>query len=185
MDDRDLIDLFFKRDEQAIVSCSERYGHWCFTVAWNILFDREDSEECVNDTWNTAWNTIPPKRPEKLKYYLAKITRGFALNRLRSDTRQKRGGGEYEQALEELEYSLHTDRTPEQELMASGLTEILNRFLKKQPERDRNVFIRRYFYLESGRQIAKRYGLSESNVNVILNRVRTKLKAVLQEEGYI
>ncbi len=185
MQDRDVISLFFKRDESAIQAVSNKYGHYCFTVAWNILFNKETSEECVNDTWNTAWNRMPPDRPSRLQYYLAKITRGLAMNRLRSDTRQKRGDGEYELALEELEYALHTGSTPEQELMASELSSILNSFLKKQPERDRNVFIRRYFYLESGKKIAQRYHLSESNVNVILNRVRSRLKECLQEEGYL
>ena len=185
MDDRDLIRLFFKRDESAIQKTSEKYGHYCFTVAWNILFDREDSEECVNDTWLKTWELIPPQRPVRFQYFLAKITRNFALNRLRSETREKRGGGEYETALEELEYALHTDSDPQKELMAAELAKAVNRFVKGLPERERNIFIRRYFYLETPKQIADRYSIGTNNVSVILNRTRNKLKEMLQKEGYL
>ena len=185
MDDRDLIRLFFKRDESAIQKTSEKYGHYCFTVAWNILFDREDSEECVNDTWLKTWELIPPQRPVRFQYFLAKITRNFALNRLRSETREKRGGGEYEAALEELEYALHTDSDPQKELMAAELARAVNRFVKNLPERERNIFIRRYFYLETPKQIADRYSIGTNNVSVILNRTRNRLKEMLQKEGYL
>ncbi len=185
MDDRDLISLFFRRDESAIQKTSEKYGHYCFTVAWNILFDREDSEECVNDTWLKTWDLIPPEKPKKLQFFLAKITRNFALNRLRTNTRQKRGGGEYETALEELEYTLHTGSDPAQDLNAKELASAVNRFVKNLPEKERNVFIRRYFYLETPKQIAERYSMGTNNVSVMLNRTRTKLKEALEKGGYL
>ena len=108
MEDTGIIDLYFSRDESAIRETDQKYGHYCYTVAWNILFDNEDSQECVNDTWRKTWELIPPQRPKLLKFFLAKITRGFAMNRLRANTREKRGGGKYETALEELENVLST-----------------------------------------------------------------------------
>ena len=185
MEDREILDLYFARDEDAIRETDRKYGHYCFSVAWNILFDREDSQECVNDTWNQTWQLIPPQRPNRFQYFLAKITRGFALNCLRTKTREKRGGGEYDAALSELEAVLASGDDPAKTFAAKELAETINRFLKKLKDRDRNVFVRRYFYLESAAKIAKRYDLSDSNVNVILNRVRTQLKEYLQKEGYL
>lgn len=185
MEDNGIIELYFRRDESAIRETADKYGHYCFTVAWNILFDREDSEECVSDTYRKTWELIPPARPAALKFFLAKITRGFAMNILRTRNRQKRGNGEYEIALEELENVLSKDSDPEKEFSRSLLAEELNRFLASLKKKDRNVFVRRYFYLESSKAIAERYGLSESNVNVILNRTRSRLKEHLQKEGWL
>lgn len=185
MEDNGIIDLYFRRDESAIRETDTKYGHYCFTVAWNILFDREDSQECVNDTYRKTWELIPPEKPKLLKFFLAKITRGFALNLLRTKTRMKRGGNQYEAALEELEYCLSASSDPEKELNTRMLAQEVNRFLGQLKEKDRNVFIRRYFYLEKGSLIAERYGLSESNVNVILNRTRNRLKEHLRKEGWL
>lgn len=185
MEDNGIIELYFDRDETAIRETERKYGHYCFTVAWNILFDRLDSEECVSDTWRKTWELIPPERPKLLKYFLAKITRGFAMNMLRTRTRDKRGGNQYEAALEELDYSLSSDSDPQKDFDTKLLAEEVNRFLSKLKERDRNIFVRRYFYLESGTEIAERYGLSETNVNVILNRTRKKLKEHLGKEGWL
>ena len=118
MEDTGIIDLYFSRDESAIRETDQKYGHYCYTVAWNILFDNEDSQECVNDTWRKTWELIPPQRPKLLKFFLAKITRGFAMNRLRANTREKRGGGKYETALEELENVLSDHNDPEKEFAA-------------------------------------------------------------------
>lgn len=185
MEDNGIIELYFNRDETAIRETDRKYGHYCFTVAWNILFDRLDSEECVSDTWRKTWELIPPERPKLLKYFLAKITRGFAMNMLRTKTRDKRGGTQYEAALEELEYGLSASSDPQQDFDTKLLAEEVNRFLSTLKERDRNIFVRRYFYLENGSAIAERYGLSETNVNVILNRTRKKLKEHLGKEGWL
>lgn len=185
MEDNGIIELYFQRDETAIRETADKYGHYCFTVAWNILFSNEDSQECVNDTWRRTWELIPPQRPHLLKFFLAKITRGFAMNMLRSRTRLKRGGTMYETALEELENVLHTGTDPQSEFDTKLLAEEVNRFLGTLREKERNVFIRRYFYLESGGMIAKKYGLSEANVNVILNRTRNRLKEHLRKEGWL
>ena len=185
MEDHEIIELYFSRDESAIRYTDQKYGNYCFTVAWNILFDREDSQECVNDTWRKTWDLIPPERPMFLKFFLAKITRGFAMNLLRTRTRDKRGGSQYEAALDELENVLSSGNDPEKEFEAKELAQEINRFLSKLAERDRNVFVRRYFYMESGAQIAEKYRLSETNVNVILNRTRKKLKEHLRKEGWL
>jgi len=174
MEDTGIIDLYFQRNEDAIRETDDKYGHYCFTVAWNILFDNEDSQECVSDTWRKTWELIPPERPKLLKFFLAKITRGFAMNRLRANTRIKRGSGKYETALEELENVLSDQNNPEKEFEAKQLADELNRFLGGLKEKDRNIFIRRYFYMESGKQIAEKYGISETNVNVSLSRTRTR-----------
>lgn len=185
MEDRKILDLYFARNEDAIRETDRKYGHYCFSVAWHILFNNEDSQECVNDTWHQTWQLIPPQRPNRLQYFLARITRGFALNRLRTKTREKRGGGEYDAALSELEGVLSAGSDPAAEFAAKELADVINRFLKGRKDRDRNIFVRRYFYLESPAEIARRYGLSENNVSVILSRVRTQLKEHLQKEGYL
>ena len=131
MEDREILDLYFARNEDAIRETDRKYGHYCFTVAWNILFDNEDSQECVNDTWNQTWQLIPPQRPNRFQYFLAKITRGFALNCLRTKTREKRGGGEYDAALSELEAVLASGDDPAKTFAAQELAETINRFLKK------------------------------------------------------
>lgn len=185
MEDKQIIKLYFDRNEQAIKETSDKYGHYCFQTAYHILFSNQDAQECVNDTWVKTWDLIPPNRPNKLKYFLAKITRGFALNLLRTKTREKRGGMEIDLVYEELENVLTTNSNPEKDFAASDLKVTINHFLHQLSKRDCNVFLRRYFYVESIQEIAKRYGLSESNVNVILNRTKNKLKAYLESEGYL
>ena len=185
MEDKKIIDLYFDRNELAIQETSNKYGHYCFSVAYNILFNREDSEECVSDTWRTTWNLIPPNRPNKFKFYLAKITRGIALNMFRKITAEKRGGLETDVVFEELENTLASSADPQQDFRQKELSEFLNRFLNRQSQRERNLFIRRYFYMESVKKIAKQFNLTESNVSVILNRVRNSLKEELREEGYL
>ena len=185
MEDKKIIELYFERNEMAIQETEDKYGHYCFTVAYNILFNREDSQECVSDTWHTTWNLIPPNRPNKLKFYLAKITRGIALNMFRKLNAEKRGGLETDLVFEELENALASADDPQKDFEASELKGFINSFLKKQPERERKLFIRRYFYMESVKKIAKQFNLTESNVSVILNRVRTSLKKELVEEGYL
>ena len=185
MEDKEIVDLYFKRDEQAIRETEQKYGQYCFTVAYRILYENRDSEECVSDTWLQAWNTIPPQRPSLLKYYLAKITRYFAVNRLRTRTRQKRGGSETEIALEELEAVLSDGSDPEKEYDRNELIRVLNRFLKMQKAQDRDLFIRRYFYAEPVKDIAERYGMRENAVSLRLSRTREKLKETLRKEGYV
>lgn len=185
MEDTEIVELYWNRDEQAIRETDDKYGHYCFKTAYRILFDNMDAQECVNDTWLTAWNHIPPERPVRLKYYLVKITRNIAMNLFRKNSAEKRGGTETEAALQELENVLSNNNDPEKEFLASELHRAVQVFLKKLSAKERNVFIRRYFYFETGKEIAEKYGISENNINVILNRVRRKLRDNLLKEGYL
>lgn len=185
MNDVEIIELYFVRDEQAIAGTQEKYGKYCYSIAWNILFDREDSEECVNDTWMRAWNAIPPQRPGKMQFFLGTITRNLALDCYKSKRTQKRGGGNMEVALDELGDCIPSSDTIEDLVAATELEQILHRFLRSLPERECNVFLRRYWYVEEYREIADRYQMRLNTVKTLLFRVRGKLKAYLEQEGIV
>ena len=184
MNDDQIIELYLARDERAITATDMKYGTYCRQVANRILPDPMDAEETVSDTWLRTWNTIPPHQPNVLKLYLAKITRNLAFSRFRTQSAEKRGGGEAVLALEELEECVGTGGGVGDGLALKELTASIESLLKTLPQRNRHVFIRRYFFLESTAQIAARYGLKESNVLMILARVRKKLKEHLIKEGY-
>ena len=169
MTDKAIIGLFFARDEAAIRESDEKYGKYCRTVADNILQSPPDAEECVNDTWLAAWQNIPPKRPTVLKMFFAAITRNLALDRWRGIHAEKRGGGEMQTAMDELAEVVGGSRA-EDAVMLSELTGAINRYLGQLPARDRDVFLRRYFFCEDTRTIAARYTLREDNVLTILSR---------------
>ena len=183
--DSEIIELYWNRDESAIRETETKYGNYCFAVANNILENHEDAEECLSDTWLTAWNTIPPKRPKLLKLFLAKITRRNAFDKYRHDTAAKRGGGEITQSLDELTDCLPAPSNLETELSEQEMKTCINAFLVSLPERDADVFLRRYFYVESVPEIAKRYAMKESNVLMVLSRTRKKLEQHLIKEGMI
>lgn len=185
MKDHAIIALYQQRNEQAIDETASKYGPYCTTIAYNILDDMQDTEECVNDTWLHTWNAIPPQIPTCLRAFLAKITRNLALNRRKADSRQKRGGNQYVLALEELGECLASSSDPEKEYHAKELGLIISNFLKMLPERERNIFIGRYFFLHSIAEIAERMHLKENYTASILLRIRSKLKIQLQKEGYI
>jgi len=185
MEDRQIVELFWDRDQQALVHSQEKYGAYCTTVAQNILENKEDAQECVNDTWLCAWNTIPPNRPDNLRFYLAKITRNEALDRYRKHHAAKRGGGTTDLALEELSECVASREDPQRTCQAKELEAAINRFVRSLPARDGNVFLRRYFFLEEMDVIAKRCGTSRNNVSVILSRTRRKLKKYLEKEGLL
>lgn len=184
MTDSEIIALYWRRDESAIAATDAAYGGYCYCVAERILSSREDSEECVNDTWYRTWESIPPQKPNCLRAFLAKITRHLALDRYRLGMAQKRGGGEVALALDELAECVPAKGSPEESLLAGELEALINRFLASLPERERSVFLRRYFYVEPLKDIAGRYGLSLSNAKAILSRTRRKLRAFLKQEGY-
>lgn len=184
MQDRDIIDLYFARDERAITESSHKYGTYCLSIAHNILCNMQDAEECVNDTWLRAWNSIPPACPERLGQYLGGITRHISLDKHRYNTRQSRGGGEVTVAYDEIHEIVDsginvTTQTEQREMLLA-----IDRFLWSLPERECNVFIRRYYHLDAMKDIAKRYGLTVSNVKKILSRTREKLRIFLEKEGY-
>lgn len=185
MEDNQIIDLYWQREERAIRETDHKYGAYCFTIANHILSNSEDSEECVNDTWLRAWNAMPPDRPGRLKLFLAKITRNLSLDKWKYRTAGKRGAGTMEIALEELQSCVAGTVETEDIIVQKELAESINRFLYALPERECNIFLRRYFYLDTVKEIAKRYALKESNVLVILSRSRSKLRTHLEKEGYI
>ena len=185
MEDSRIIELYWQKNADAISETSSKYGAYCYTIADNILHSIEDSEECVNDTWLHAWNAMPPQKPNVLRMFLAKITRSLSVNRFKARSAEKRGGGEINLVLDELADCLAGETNVEAEYEDKELEQCIRRFVRGLPERDGNVFVRRYFFTEPVAVIAKRYGLTESNVTVILSRTRKKLRLKLAKEGYL
>lgn len=184
MNDSQIIELYWNRDPQAISASEEQYGAYCFTIANGILGDAQDSEECVNDTWLRAWNAIPPTRPNILKVFLAKITRHLSFDRYKAARALKRGGGETKLVLEELAECIADESDVEGQVNAQELGRVINGFVASLPERERDLFVRRYFFAEGAQRIADRYGLNENYVHVTLSRVRKRLRNHLSKEGY-
>lgn len=184
MEDSEIIELYWKRDQNAISATMEKYGSYCFSVANKILQDREDAQECVNDALFRAWSAMPPYRPIALRMFLAKLTRRIAFDRFRAGLAKKRGGGEIEPVLDELAQCIPDRFDVESRAEANELGEFIKRFIGDLPDRERNIFLRRYFFADSVADIAKRFNLSESNVGVILSRSRVKLRRKLLEEGF-
>lgn len=185
MEDRQIIELYWQKNADAIAETARKYGAYCFAIADNILHNTEDSEECVNDTWLHAWNAMPPQRPAALRIFLARITRNLSFDRFHARNAEKRGGGELPLVFEELAECLPGGTDAETACEGKALEQCVRRFVRALPERDGNVFVRRYFFTEPAAVIAKRYGLSENHVLVILSRTRKKLKRELMKEGYL
>ncbi len=183
MKDSTIVELYWHRNEAAITESARKYGSYCHTVSYNILQNREDAEECVNDTWLGAWNTMPPHRPTRLSVFLGKITRHLSLNRLKLQDAQKRGGGQVDLALVELEECIPAAADVESAVEDRLLADALSTFLKAQPTRRRNIFIRRYWYLFSVEEIAGIYGMSKGAVASLLFRMRAELKVHLEQDG--
>lgn len=184
MDDQRIVALYWDRDEAAIAESDKKYGKYCRYIADAILHSDPDTEECVNDTWLGAWQSMPPHRPQRLGVYLGKITRNLAIGRYARDHAQKRSAptalvlDEVEEFLPAADESL-----PLSEELA--LKEAINRFVGALPRQSRVIFVRRYFYLSPIKEIAESLGLSESNVKVILLRTRSKFRAHLEKEGIV
>lgn len=185
MDDEKIIALFMERSEQAITETSQKYGRYCHYIAYQILRNDEDSEECVNDTYLRAWHAIPPKHPNRLQTFLGKITRHLSLNKLEKQSAQKRGGGQKEAILHELTQCLPAQEDTACAVDGMVIREVLDRFLEGLPDETRKLFVRRYWYMSPIREIAKDYSLSESKVTVTLFRTREKLKTAFEKEGII
>lgn len=185
MEDRELIQRFWERDPDAVSAAADKYGAYCYTIAERILHSQEDSEECVNDAWLHAWNAIPPQRPNVLRLFLARITRNLAFDRLQARNAEKRGGGGIDVVLDELEECLGSGTDVAAEFEVKELRACILRFVAALPEREGNVLVRRYFFTEPVADIARRYGLTENHVMVMLSRTRKKLKAHLCKEGYL
>lgn len=183
MNDQQIIELFFERNETAIAELERKYQPYCYTIAWNILKNREDSEECVNDTWFSVWSYIPPKKPTVLSAFIGKITRGLAIDSLRSKGAGKRADLHMVSIDQETE---QIDRlvapSMEDVLAERELVRAMNRFLKNLPEADRDIFLRRYWYLDTTEEIARRHGKTEGAVKMNLYRSRKKLYRILEKE---
>lgn len=186
MNDAAIVDLFWRRDEAAIKEVNEKYHPFCFSVAWKILANKEDSEECVNDTWFAAWKYIPPQRPSKLAAFLGKITRGFAVDMLRKKYAAKRMDTHMADIVREVDaLNSAVVQNFEAHIEAEELTGIINRFLDGLSLKDRDIFVQRYWAMESLKSIAGRHGMSEGAVKQNLLRNRKKLKKRLTEEGHL
>lgn len=183
MEDQEIVQLYWERSERALQETYTKYENYCYCIAYNILQNGEDAMECVNDTVYITWNSIPEKRPTILTGFLGKITRNLSIDRIRKNGAIKRGGGTMAIALEELIECVPAKTTVEKQIEEKELIQLLNKFLWKLPKRDCNVFIRRYWYVESIGQIAESYGMSQSKVKSILFRVRKKLRVYLEKEG--
>lgn len=184
MTDEKILELFFQRNEVAIAETNRKYGAYCYQIANAILNNPEDAEECLNDTWMKTWYSIPPAQPIHFRLFLAKIVRNISFNKYKAKYAKKRGEGELALVLEELEECIASQSDVESVFLAEELQETINTFVCNLPEKEGNIFIRRYFYLDSVKDISKRYHLTENHVSVLLNRTRNKLKTVLQKEGY-
>lgn len=181
MDDRYILTLLNRRSEHALAALSEKFGQRLLALAMNILGNREDAQECVNDTYLALWDTIPPKEPDPLWPYACRIGKNIALSRLRKNTAHKRGA--YELSLEELSECIGEDML-QQALDAKALGRTIDRFLGTQTKENRILFVRRYWFGDSVGDIAKARGLSENAVSVRLNRTRSKLRDYLMKEGF-
>ena len=182
MEDKDIVKLYVARDETAIAETRKKYGRYCHFIAARITGNDQDAEEIVSDVYLKAWNTIPPRRPESLKAYMGMLTRGLAVNRLEENTAKKRSG-EAAVALEELAECL-PDREAGQMPESVALRDSLDRFIEGLPERDRRVFLQRYWYACPVAEVASDCGMTVSHVTVVLLRLRKKLKAHLEKEGF-
>ncbi|MBQ9383205.1 MAG: sigma-70 family RNA polymerase sigma factor [Ruminiclostridium sp.] len=183
MDDDKIVELYWNRDEAAITATSDKYGAYCLSISQNILGNREDAQECVNDTYLRAWSTIPPHRPAMLSTFLGKITRNLSFDRYKANRRDKRGGSQTALVLDELN-EIISDKSSEAEFDRAELISAINRFLSELPQDKRKMFVCRYWYAYSIPEIAKRLEMTENNVSVSLNRTRQKLRNYLKERGF-
>ncbi len=184
MEDNQIIALYNARDERAITETSDKYGEYCYKIAYNILTDERDSEECLNDTWLRTWHSIPPAQPNSLRYFLSKIVRNLSLDKYRHRHRDKRGNGEIAAALDEMDELTADTVSVEDEVLRREVAEAVNRFLHTLTAEECGVFLCRYYFVDSIPVIAQKYCMQESNVYVLLSRTRKKLREYLKQEGY-
>ena len=185
MDDIKIIELYWNRSENALAETSKKYSRYCHHISFNILHNNQDAEECVGDTYLRAWNAMPPQSPNRLSTFLGKITRNLSLNRYKQYGAEKRGLGQTELVLSELEDCIPSMADVEQTTDEIVLVEAINTFLATLPREKCIVFVRRYWYLSAINEIALQYDMSESKVKSMLFRTRNELKLYLEKEGII
>lgn len=184
MNDKEIIALYMSRDEKAIEYTRDKYSAYCFSIADKVLDNAEDNEECLNDVWLAVWNSIPPNNPASLSSYIGKITRNLSVKRLRAINRLKRGKS-VTVCLDELSEALPSGESVEDSFEKSELKESLEKFIRGQAKINRNIFLCRYYYLDSIDEIAVRFGMTENQVKLRLFRMRKKLKDFLEKEGAV
>lgn len=184
MNDEKIVQLYWNRDEQAIPATAQKYGNYCTSIAKNILGNLEDAEECVNDTYLNAWNSMPPHRPGVLSTFLGKIVRNLSFNRYKYNTADKRGGGELPLVLDELSDLVSGKDDVEQEINRKELVNTIDAFLDSLSPEKRRIFISRYWHTDSISEIALRHGMKDGAVSMTLNRLRLKLRNYLLERGF-
>lgn len=184
LDDKIIIQHYWDRDERAIRETDEKYGSFCCSIAENILGNREDAGECVNDTYLKTWNAIPPQWPEVFPAFIGKIVRNTAFNRYKSLRTERRGGGLVPVVLDELDECI-PDRNAEVECSTNELREAMNSFVGSLSERNRKIFLQRYWCTESVRDIAEKMNMTENSVSAVLKRTRKKLHKYLAERGFV
>lgn len=184
LDDRKIIELFYERSEQAIMELSNKYGSVCTKVAYNILNNKQDTEECINDAYLGAWNTIPPQNPNPLVSYVCRIVRNLAIKKYHSNTATKRNSI-YDVALDELENCFPSAGSVEAELDAKELARYIDSFLETLSHENRIMFVRRYWYSDSIDELAQLFRTSNHNISVRLSRTREKLKKYLLQKGIV
>ena len=183
-DDR-IVELYWERSESAISETADKYGDYCHYIAYNILYNQEDAEESVNDTWLDAWNNMPPHKPSILSTFLGKITRRISIDRWRRRHADKRGGGEMDLVLDELEDCVSDPTDVETVIEQQEMARIIKEFLEGLPLNERKVFMCRYWYMDSLSSIASQFDFSESKTAAMLHRTRKKLRDKLESEGYL
>ena len=184
MEDTRIIELYNARDEDAIRESDQKYGKLCYAIAENILKSRPDSEECVSDTWLRAWNAIPPEQPFSLRAFFSRITRNLAFDRYRTRHSQREGAGDFPLALEELSECIAAPHDTEEEVELRALGKAIEMFLDELPSRERNIFLCRYYYTYSTREIARAFGIRENYLRNLLSRLRKKLAEHLRKEDF-
>jgi len=183
MEDKQIVELYWARSETAISETEKKYGRYCHYIAYQILYNDEDAKEVVNDTYLKTWNTIPPKRPDPLKPYVGTISRQLALDVYKKQHVQRRGG-QVSLVLDELSECIPDNDSGADIGESVALSDALNRFMWNLPQRTRNIFVRRYFYMSSVAEIAKDFSMKESNITMHLLRTRKKLEQFLKKEGF-
>lgn len=183
MEEQEIVNLYWKRDETAITATAIKYGAYCFSIAKNILSVDQDAEECVNDTYNQAWNSIPPLRPIKLGAWLGRVVRNIAINLWNRNRTKKRYSG-MEHLFEELEDCIPSPKLVEHEIEEKELTAFLNLWLASLPKEDRILFIRRYWKGETLNALEREYKLSHGKMAKRMYRLRANLRLALEKEGY-
>lgn len=185
MEDSAIVSLYWQRDESAITETAVKYGKYCFSIAYGVLGNASDAEESVNDTYLDAWNAMPPSRPTMLSTFLGKITRRISIDRWRKRNAEKRGGGQMEAILDELAECVSSEENVEQTVEQQMITDHINAFVRTLPDVEQWIFLCRYFYMDSIKDIAKRFGFSQSKIKSMMLRIRRKLRAFLEKEGWL